>query len=102
MFGIMRAMKDKADAANYSNGWQRCGCIAFDAMSMKGGVWFQYHTGRVLGFPCNDGMYDAVINEFKNRAESLKNDEKVRLLPIALLFYLWFRRSMRRRSPSIT
>ena len=70
-------MKEKADALEYGDGWQRSGVIAFDAMTMKGGVWFQAHTGRIRGFPYNDGSLDAVLNEFNMQAAKLNDDTTV-------------------------
>ena len=75
MLEMIGAMKAKADDLGYNGVWQRCGCVTFDAMTIKGGVWFEYHTGRVLGFPYNDGLYETCMSEFKSYAQSLGGEK---------------------------
>ena len=70
-------MQEKADAHRYGDGWQRTGIIAFDSMTMQGGVWYQHHTGRIRGFPYDDRSRDVVLSEFNTHAAKLNDDSKV-------------------------
>jgi len=72
MVAMLRAMREKAVAARAGR-WDRCGAVTFDAMSVKGGVFFDYHTGRLLGFAYDDHLYDTVLSDFRSHAQSLQD-----------------------------
>ena len=66
MSGMLSAMRDKANELKLDHEWGRCGSVCFDAMTIRSGVQFQHHTGRLLGYSCSDKNRDAVLSELAN------------------------------------
>mmetsp|Transcript_15878 Transcript_15878/g.20864 ORF Transcript_15878/g.20864 Transcript_15878/m.20864 type:complete len:1146 (+) Transcript_15878:1229-4666(+) len=52
--GIIKAMRDHANENNFDHGWDRCGALSWDAMTMRSGIYYNYNSGDVLGFSYED------------------------------------------------
>jgi len=72
--GNIREFKKKADGKNYDKGWQRTGCLSFDSMTLRGGLWFDVHTGRILGVAESNRDEEVVLSELNALAKKAQSD----------------------------
>ena len=77
LFGILKAFFIKAENRNLDEEWQRCSVMCFDAMSMRGKIFYNYNTGEILGFPHENNNVDAVLSELRQEMESTADADDV-------------------------
>jgi len=74
MHHVLDGLVSQAKERGMRTMWQRCGLISFDAMSIRGGVYFNKQSGRIVGFAATNTSEDAVKSALEAQLSSSLED----------------------------